>query len=68
MRTTNSSRLPIGDFYTQHLATPTAGAGSAARIALVRMRRVQQPNGAWGWARGSMPGQNRRSAQVRQLR
>lgn len=70
MRATPANRLPIGDFFTQHLGTPTAGSGTADRLELVRMRRVQIAGGAWGWAKRTVPGANRRSsgAGQRQLR
>jgi hypothetical protein len=60
--TKSSTRFQIGDFYTQHLATPTAGAGSAERLTMLRMKRVQAATGAWGWAQRSVPGNNRKSA------
>jgi len=69
---TKNNRFPIGDFYTQHLSTPTAGAGSADRLTMLRMKRVQTATGAWGWAQRSVPGQNRKSSgsgtAARQLR
>lgn len=43
-------RLP-SDIETKHLGTPTAGVGTGELLELVRLRRVQAPDGHWGWAK-----------------
>jgi len=53
MREPNNRLSTLGEFFTKHLATPTAGAGSAELLELVQHRRIQAPDGSWGWAKAA---------------
>jgi len=57
MREAINKRLPIRDFYAEHLGTPTAGVGSVQRVAEVRRRRIT-PDGHWGWVKRALPAQS----------